>query len=179
MLVLLQTDAASPLRRFPAYRLTMTWLIILLSAAGGLCELSGLFLVVREIAADRRRAQELFPTGQQPPRRTRRYPPRVPAPGPDPWAQLRPPRSGELEQRVGRGLAMLANAMTDLRKATDAQLDSSVAELRREADLRETEIRSHLGYVLAGSIRERLIGAALLAAGIVLAVAANVVSALT
>jgi len=73
---------------------------------------------------------------------------------------------------------MLANAMIDLRKALDTQLDSSVAELRQEAEVREAEIRSHLGYVLAGSIRERLIGVILLAAGIVLAVAANVLSAL-
>jgi len=156
----------------------MTWLVILLSAASGLSELAGVFLVVREIAADRRRAQELFPTAEQVPRRERSYPPRVPAPGPNPWAQLTLPRAGELEQQVGRGLAMLANAMIDLRKALDTQLDSSVAELRQEAEVREAEIRSHLGYVLAGSIRERLIGVILLAAGIVLAVAANVLSAL-
>jgi len=106
-------------------------LIILLSSVAGLLELAGLFLVVREIAADRRRAQELFPPAPQAPRRKRTYPPKLPSPGPDPYAQITRPRAGQLEQQVGRGFSMLANAMIDMRKAVDEQLDSSVAELIR------------------------------------------------
>jgi hypothetical protein len=41
------------------------------------------------------------------------------------------------------------------------------------------EIRSHLGYVLIGSSQERVVGVCLLAAGIALGVAANVLSALS
>jgi len=92
---------------------------------------------------------------------------------------LTPSRPGELERQVGQGLATLANGMIEMRKAFDAQLDSVADELRREAEAREAEVRSHLGYVLAGSGRERVAGAILLAAGIACGVAAEVVGAAT
>jgi hypothetical protein len=74
---------------------------------------------------------------------------------------------------------MLGNGLIELRKTADAQLDSAVDELRQEATTREAEIRSHLGYVLAGSSQERILGVVLLGTGILLGIAANVSGALS
>jgi hypothetical protein len=71
--------------------------------------------------------------------------------------------------------AQVANAFIKMRKALDAELDQSVDVLRGEAADSDNELRRHLRYVLAGSIRDRAIGAGLLGVGIVLTTLGSVV----
>jgi hypothetical protein len=66
----------------------------------------------------------------------------------------------------------------EMREALDSQLDNSVDELRAEMLTFDNELRGHLRYVLAGSIRNRIIGAVLLGIGILLAIAGAIVGAL-
>lgn len=70
------------------------------------------------------------------------------------------------------------NALTEMRKALDSQLDNSVDELRAEILTFDNELRGHLRYVLAGSIRNRIIGAVLLGIGILLEIAGAIVGVL-
>jgi hypothetical protein len=64
--------------------------------------------------------------------------------------------------------AEVANALIGMRKALDRALDQSVDALREETVDVDNELRGHLRYVLAGSIRDRAIGAGFLGVGIVL-----------
>jgi hypothetical protein len=167
---------ASPSAGFGNLVSSVRNLTIVLSLLGGACELGGLALVVRGILTDRKRAKKLFPRTPSVSIPQRRYPGRISAPGPNPWAGVIRQSPGELEHQVGKGLAMLGNAIIEHRKAVDAQHDAGVAELRHKALEREAEMRSHLGYVLVGGIGERAVGASLLAVGLILGVAANIAS---
>ncbi len=72
----------------------------------------------------------------------------------------------------------MANVVVGLRKALDAQLDHAIAEVRSENLSSENALRGHLQYVLAGSIRKRVIGADLLGAGVLLEIDGAIVGAL-
>jgi hypothetical protein len=80
-----------------------------------------------------------------------------------------------LTQSISNLDAAATNVLIDMRKALDADLDETAADLRREAAYSDDELRQHLHYVLAGSIRNRVWGAVLLALGIALATAGSVV----
>jgi hypothetical protein len=152
-----------------------------LTAAGGASELLGLVLVVKEIAEDRARARRLFSPRRRKSKPKRRYPGRV-SPGPttgSPFSSMRPAadQQRELEVAVRKIGAMLANGLIDMRKALDAQHDQAVDELRAEIVAADEELRGHLLYVLAGSVRDRMIGAGLLGVGLVLEIAGAVISA--
>ena len=60
----------------------------------------------------------------------------------------------------------------------DVRYEDTVDELRAEMLTFDNELRGHLRYVLAGSIRNRIIGAVLLGIGILLAIAGAIVGAL-
>lgn len=145
---------------------------------GGLCELAGLGLVVREIARDREQARRLFVAKRRgrPPKRS--YPPHQ-SPRPRfgfPSAVYRQAHQlSQIVDWVGRIDAAAYNNFIDMRKALDAQLDGAVDALRSEAADADDELRGHLRYVLAESARERVIGAWLLGIGIALAGAGSVI----
>ncbi len=84
----------------------------------------------------------------------------------------------DLRESIGKLGAAVVNAFIDMRKSLDAQLDQSVTDVRAEATVADNELREHLRYVLAGTIRNRVIGAVLLGAGILLEIAGALVGAL-
>jgi hypothetical protein len=153
----------------------------ILTAVGGGFELVGLGLVVKEIADDRARARRLFSPRRRKLKPRRRYPGRLSA------GSLAGSRSNsmrpaatqqrELEAATAKMGAILANGLIGMRKALDTQLDQSVDELRSEIEAADDEVREHLRYVLAGGVRDRVIGAGLLGVGIVLEIAGAIVSA--
>ena len=156
---------------------------IALSTAGGTAELLGLFMVWREIASDRQRGRRLLRDleTRQPPRR--RYPP--PTSGSSPltpqWASSVYGSERQISGIVGRiqGLeASVGNALIALKKGTDAELDRAIGGLEQEMARRDADLRDGLRYVLAGSTRERTIGAVLVGVGIVLAAAGSVLGTL-
>jgi hypothetical protein len=152
---------------------------IVLSSLGAIAELAGLLLVASEIAADRKRAQEMLSTLGAFQRPNRQYPGRVASGG-----GLRSPYAGPYSNtkdqldRIGRDLDRLArgmvNAVIDLRKIVDAQDDAVREEILNAVAARDAELRSHLRYVLVGGIRARVLGACLLALGIVLGAAGSI-----
>jgi hypothetical protein len=162
----------------------MTALAIILSLAGGACELTGLTLVVREILSDRQRARRLLARLDAPRRPQRTYPGPMtapPFPRPEYMSGLYGPRQ-QLEgvaKHIERNQAEVGNALVKLKKLTDQELDQAVERIQRDVAVRDAEVREGLRYLLAGSTRERTLGATLLALGIVLAAAGSVVGAST
>jgi hypothetical protein len=147
-----------------------------LSVAGAACELAGLGLVAFGIARDRSRARDLFTKRLpgRPPERS--YPGRR---GPStPLASYGEPRASEVSRQVARLEASVANVLIAMREAVDTELDRSVAALRQEIARNDDELRDNLSYLLAGSVRERVIGVVLLGLGILLALAGSIVGAL-
>jgi hypothetical protein len=107
-----------------------------LTAFGGACEFVGLGLVVREIVDDRRQARILFVAKRSPTRPRRRYPgkalPRSARLLPStPMAMSQAEQQRVLTQVLHNLDAAAYNALIEMRKALDSQLDNSVGELAR------------------------------------------------
>jgi hypothetical protein len=64
-------------------------------------------------------------------------------------------------------VASVHNTFIDVQKVTDADRDKLARELHREIARRDADLRGTLRYILAGSIKDRLVGVVLLGAGIV------------
>jgi len=71
------------------------------------------------------------------------------------------------------------NALIEMRKTLDRELDRAADDLRTEIAESDDQLREHLRYVLAGSIADRVKGAILLGAGIVFSMAGSVVGTLS
>src|SRR5215207_7970735 len=158
-----------------------------LSAIGGLCELAGLALVALDIRHDRQQAKRLFVPRPRRERPRRSYP-----------AKASHARSTSLlggvsyggqsdQRRIAEALARSVsaidtaayNALIEMRKTLDRELDRAADDLRTEIAESDDQLREHLRYVLAGSIADRLKGAILLGAGIVFSMAGSVVGTLS
>jgi hypothetical protein len=127
-------------------------------------------LVVREIAADRRRARSLL-APQLPPKRPERSYPAPLAPSMSPPFHLGPAFAvspGDVMRYVQEIEASLGNVLIGMRKAVDTELDSSVQMLWDEVTAGDKLLRDNLRELLVGGIRDRTIGAGLVAVGIVL-----------
>ena len=151
---------------------------MILLIAGGLSELAGLAMVVREIASDRDRARQLLNRKRdiRPPRRT--YPADTPAPpikAPT-WLDI---RDGTATKELERRLTDLVQAVSEMRKQVDHQRDQLMVETLREIDRGDNELRQGFREILAGSLRERWIGVGALVVGIVLGVVGSVLSTLS
>jgi hypothetical protein len=160
---------------------TPSTLAIVLSVLGGLLELSGLALVVREIVADRAQARTRFAPRSPREPRERTYPAPMTAaswaPPSQASAMFTPTEHREAAAKEQRQLeTSIVNSFVKLKKLTDEELDLAVGRIEREADEREQELRGALVYVLAGSARRRAIGAGLLAGGILCGTAGSVLS---
>jgi hypothetical protein len=146
------------------------------------CELGGLALVVIGIRDDRRRAERLFaaPIKLRLPKRS--YPARmagssVATPS---WATGgfgSRPQMSSIVRHIQRLEASVANGIIGLRKAVDTERDYLADALHREQVEGDNQLRENLRDVLTGSVTGRLIGAMLLASGILLSVAGSVLSA--
>jgi hypothetical protein len=157
----------------------MSTLAIIFSAAGGLCEFVGLVLVIFEIREDRLRAARLFGPRRRPTVRQRRYPGRVMAPGPNPFGSLTSSARQQTDtEAMGKIAALLANALINMRKAVDAELDRTSQRLQDEFESSDSALREQLLYVLGGGIRTRIVGAILLGLGITFGTTGSILSSL-
>lgn len=159
----------------------MSALAVTLSVAGGLFELGGLMLIVRGIGRDRAQAHRLFAPKRRERTPRRSYPPKVMPRRYPSFGSTGLRQSDQLRrivEYVAEVDAAAYNNFVGMRKALDAELDRSVADLRNNLAEADNQLREHLRYVLAGSIRDRVIGALLLGAGIVLAAAGSVTGTL-
>jgi hypothetical protein len=80
-------------------------------------------------------------------------------------------------RHIQRLEASVANGIIGLRKAVDTERDYLADALHREQVEGDNQLRENLRDVLTGSVTGRLIGAMLLASGILLSVAGSVLSA--
>jgi hypothetical protein len=152
---------------------------IALTVARGAAELGGLALVVVGIVKDRAKARALFAVHKLRVGSARAYG-RGGTVG-----VLSGGREPTTEERVKSAEANLAalerqidDRFFDARKRTDAQIDEALEQAYAADKEIDDELRRGLADVLAGGIRGRVIGVALLFAGIVLSVAGNWVGAL-
>ncbi|KKK84343.1 hypothetical protein LCGC14_2784320 [marine sediment metagenome] len=155
---------------------------VVLFGLGGVLELSGLAIVVVGITQDRRHARRVLgPMGEwKAPERS--YPGRASAPPESPYGSVLSSESKRLrdvERTFARFGSEVANAFVRMRKALDTQLDETASVISREMAKRDNELRGHLRYLLAGSLRGRLVGVALLVCGILFSVAGSIVGTLT
>jgi hypothetical protein len=154
-----------------------------LSVAGGLAELAGLGMVIREIGSDRKRARELLGRKRQHQLPRRKYGPKLPVPGRTSTPGERghyfdKPDVFDIRRQAGRGIATLANHMIDMRKAIDKERDDLEIKLLQEIDAGDDELRQRFREVLESDLTERWIGVIALATGIVLSATGSVLSSL-
>jgi hypothetical protein len=159
-----------------------TAVAVTFAVLGGICELAGLAFVVVGIARDRRRARQLLarPGPPGPPART--YPaPAIATRATPEYASPAFSSSHHIRgviEHMQRSEAAIANAFLAQRKSIDAALDEVIVTLRQEMTASDAEVRDAVRYVLAGSVRDRSVGVALLAVGIIFAVTGSVTGAL-
>ena len=152
------------------------------SIAGGACELLGLAIVIREIASDRARGRQLLARldSRKPPKRTHPLAPMASSsPMPNAGLMSHSTQVAETYREVQRLEARVSGALVKLKQITDAELDQAVERVQNDLAERDAELRDGLRYVLAGSTRDRIVGAGLLVGGIVLAAAGSVLSGLS
>ncbi len=141
----------------------------------------GLLLVASGIRDDRERAKTLFDKPVKVERPETSYPGRragSATPGSTAWASS---MVGSSEARIVKRItdleASVHNAIVHLKKVMDEQDFGNTEALYKAQVAGDNELRRRLREVLVGSIKGRIWGAYLLAAGIVLAVAGSVLSA--
>jgi hypothetical protein len=157
---------------------------VILSVLGGLCELAGLGMVIREIGADRARARELLARDREyvPPRRE--YPSKIPVPSGRAGIASRSPVFGSrldvhtLSAQMEKGMTMLMNAITGLTERIDKNRDELEVKLVEEIDEGDEELRQTFREVLESDLTERWIGVLALAVGIVLSATGSVLGSL-
>jgi hypothetical protein len=147
-----------------------------------MAEFLGLGLVVFGIASDRREARTLFEVRKPPPPPERTYPGKVSGSRLEdrgPLSDLQPEatRRRQSEQRIAQNFASIVNGMYAMREAVDTERDALGVQLHKQLFDADNAIREKLTYILAGSIKGRLIGAGLLGVGIVFSVVGSVLSA--
>lgn len=153
-----------------------------LSALGGAFELAGLGLVVQDIAADRRQARSMLEPREASSRPDRDYPPRrtTGMAGPE-YASPAYSANSQLQgvmKHVASLEASVSNALVKVVQITDEHLNEALTEVETEMTTRDRDLRENVRYVLAASIRNRVIGAALLSVGIVLSTSGSVMGSI-
>jgi hypothetical protein len=162
----------------------MQTLSIALAIAGGFCQLGGLWLVIRKIGDDRRRAAELV--GRRPqyetPSRKRVRP--VPLPGR--WSGPgvlgtfdSPPDPRQVGAESARSITTVFNGLIKLKEKTEKDRDELAESLIAEIQGGDDYLRERFKEVLESDVNERWIGVTVLFVGIVLEVAASVLGTLS
>lgn len=161
----------------------MRGLIVSLAVAGGLCQLGGLWLVIRQIGADRRRAAELIGRRPKydPPRRPRVNP--VPVPGR--WSGPgvlgtfdKPPDPRQVGAESARAIATVFNGLVKLKERTEKERDDLAEALVGEIQDGDDYLRDRFKEILESDLSERWIGVAVLFLGITFEAAASIIGAL-
>lgn len=162
----------------------MKILAIILSVTGGLSELFGLGMVIREIGSDRRRAAKLIGKTREPRTQRREYPPKAHVPLgralPGDRATFHPkPDLYDMKAETARAFAQVVNHVIDLRKDVDQKRDASEARLLAEIDQGDDDLRQAFREILESDLTERWVGVIALGVGIVLAAAGSVLGSLS
>jgi hypothetical protein len=157
----------------------VTALVITLMVMGSVAELAGIGLIAFEIRSDRRRAAQLVETELDEP------PIKTPVGRSLGMAYELDGREPTIEERVANlesGLENLRTTQTQGTQAMQEQLATVVraaaAELDQRAHARVEEMRLFVRELLTGDLRERKLGVSLLIAGVLLAMAGNILSVL-
>lgn len=158
--------------------MSLNALAILLAALGASAELFGLVMIVREIAGDRERARGLLEKDRQwrPERRSsprRVLPSSVEARSRFGIGSLQP---ADIRQHSARQVTDLINAHNQLAHDVGKSLDDRTTALFEAIDTGDKELRDVLRELLRGSIIERYVGVAAIGAGILLSMAASILS---
>lgn len=132
-------------------------------------------LVVLEISEDRAHANRVLAARPKTRHVRRDCPGRFLAPRESPLPSA---NRSNLSADAAKVAVWTANQLVEFRKAVDRQLDAAVERLWTEMTAAENETRDHVRYVMVGSVRKRVIGAAALAVGILLEIAGAVIPAL-
>jgi hypothetical protein len=156
----------------------MQSLSIVLAVAGGL------WLVIRKIGDDRRRAAELIgrqPRYERPPRKRVR-----PVPLPGRWSGPgvlgtfdNPPDPRQVGVESARSIATVFNGLIKLKEKTEKERDELAEVLIAEIQAGDDYLRDRFKEVLESDLSERWIGVAVLFLGISLEVAASVLGTLS
>jgi hypothetical protein len=159
-------------------RVSLNSWAILIAVIGAGFELVGLWMVVREIAGDRRRARLLLDKERswrpKPPTPARRVMPHQVERGP----AISTTMQRSLESHVAQSLASLVTAHNQLVHDLDAAIDGRTDQLLKEIDSGDNALRDVLRELLRGSIVERLAGVVAIGIGITLSATASVLSSL-
>jgi hypothetical protein len=153
---------------------------IILAVLGALAELAGLGMVIREIASDRDRARGLLDKERRwksgvrtPPRRV--SPSSLEARSRFSVGSLQP---GDVQRHFAAQAAALVSAHNQLVHDVDEAVDRRTSELLEAIDTGDKELRDVLRELLHGSVTERYFGVVAIAAGILLSMAASILSSL-
>jgi hypothetical protein len=154
-------------------------LAIVLATLGGLCEIAGIFTLVREIASDRDRARRMLAKPRDYTSPERSYPAKL---GSHSFgiggyggqgviaSTLRP----DTEDQITRLAAEAGNGLLKLKQVTDEELDRLEGNLLKEIDTGYNELRADLRDVLESDMNLRLWGVGLLLLGVALSTAGSV-----
>jgi len=158
----------------------MQILAIIFSVVGGLSELFGLGMVIREIGADRKRARTLLAGSRQYRRPQRQYPSRVPRAGATAgYGGVGTRQADALHRETHDAIAILANSLTDVTKRLDEERDDLEEKLLKEVDQGDDDLRQAFREVLESDLTERWVGVTALGVGIVLAATGSVLGSLS
>src|SRR4051794_30881119 len=117
----------------------MVALAIILGVVGAVLELIGLALVAQGISEDRREARKLLAAPPpRPSRPERTYPAPLPVPprryGPSSQRDLSASERVRNEDAIARIATRLTNAVIEVRKQADEQVDKAIDELRADVE---------------------------------------------
>lgn len=152
---------------------------IVLAGLGGLCEIAGIFTVVREIALDRDHARRMLAKPRNYTSPERRYPAELGSHsfgiggygGQGVVASTMRPST---DDQITRLAAEAGNGLLKLKKMTDEELDRMEGTLLKEIDTGYSELRTDLRDVLESDMNLRLWGVGLLLLGVALSTAGSV-----
>jgi hypothetical protein len=154
-------------------------LAITLAAIGGVSELFGLAMVVREISSDRDRARTLLDKKRNFRPAHRGSPRRVHASSLESRSPLTQMQRGGAERQVLGQIASLATGMNRLTHETGEALDKRTGELLTEIDKGDAALNAVLRQLLGANLRERVIGVIAIGVGIALSTIASILSSLS
>ncbi|MBS1894304.1 MAG: hypothetical protein JST59_23640 [Actinobacteria bacterium] len=153
--------------------------VVAFAAAGAACQLVGLWLVIRKIGDDRRRAAELIA-------RPRRYTTPVrksvrPVPMPARWSSPgglgtfdKPPDPRQVGTEAARSITTVFNGLVKLKEKSERERDELADALLAEIEGGDEFLRMRFREILESDLTERWIGVAFLFAGILFEAAASI-----
>jgi hypothetical protein len=156
---------------------------IALATAGAACQFVGLWLVIRKIGDDRRRAARLIarPRSYSAPTRTTVQPVPMPARWSSPgilgtFDEPPDPRQGGSE--AARSITTVFNGLVNTKEKSERERDELAEALLSEIEGGDDFLRTRFKEILESDLTERWIGVAFLFAGILFEAAASITGAI-